>query len=208
MNNSSKLRGITLLLLSSIVLALSVTFHTTEKTLTAFGIFLMIISINILAKKAVGYYFETNVRHKFWSWYRFGFRKDAHFKTSVPMAWLPLLLSMITQGFFWWLAILEFDVEARAERASRRHGLYRFTEVTEWHIAIIAMWGILANLTFAVIGYVAGFEFFTKLSVYYAFWSIIPLSSLDGSKIFFGNRFLWITLLITLGIFMAIGVVI
>lgn len=192
MDEREALKGIFVIILASVILALSITFKNTSLVLYAFGSFLVIISLNILTKRIVGYYFETEVKTKFWSLHHFGFRKDYHFKTPIPMIWLPLLLSLITKGFLWWLAILEFDVEAKAERASRRHGLYRFTEVTEWHMAWIAIWGIIVNVIAAIIGYILGFEFFAKLGIYYVIWSLIPLSSLDGSKIFFARRILWI----------------
>lgn len=181
-----------IVLIASIVLALSITFQETTLTLSAFLSFLIIISVNILTKKTAGYYFETEVKTKFWSMYQFGFRKISHFKKAIPMIWLPLLLALLTRGVLWWLAILEFDVSAKPERASRRHGLYRFTEVTEWHIAWISVWGIIATVFASIIGYLLGFEFFAKLGIYYAVWSLIPFSSLDGSKIFFGKRVLWI----------------
>ncbi len=191
MNQREALKGFFIILLASIVLALSIAFQDTSLMLYAFVSFFIIISLNVLAKKAIGYYFETGVKIKFWSMYHFGFRKDYHFKKAIPMIWLPLILSLLSRGVLWWLAILEFDVEAKAERASRRHGLYRFTQVTEWHMAWIAVWGIIVNVIVAIIGYILGFEFFAKLGIYYAIWSLIPLSSLDGSKIFFGKRVLW-----------------
>jgi len=182
------------IILASLILALTVSFKNTAGIYYAGISFLIIISANVATKKIVGYFLETDVQTKFWSWYRFGFRKDSHFKSPVPMAWLPLLLALFTKGFFWWLAILEFDVKAKSERVSRRHGLYRFTEVTEWHMAWIATWGLIINAALAIVAYLAGFELFTKLSMYYIVWSLVPLSKLDGSRIFFASRAMWITI--------------
>lgn len=200
MNIKETLTEIFVIILASIVLSISTSFRDTTIMYTAALSFLIIISVNILVKKIAGFFLEIRVRTKFWSWHQFGFRKDMHFKKPVPMVWLPLLLSLFTKGFFWWLAILEFDVEAKTERVAKRHGLYRFTQVTEWHIAWIVVWGIIANLVLAVIAYITGFETFAKLSLYFAAWSTIPLSNLDGSKIFFGSRGLWMTVfVITIG---------
>ncbi len=190
-----------IVLISSLVLALTISFKDNSILNYTFISFFIILSINILAKKIAGNFLETNVKTKFWRIYQWGFRKDAHFKTKLPMIWLPLILTLITKGIFWWLAILQFDVEAKTERVSRKHGLYRFTQVTEWHIAWIAIWGIIANLILAIIGYLAGFELFAKLNIYFAMWSIIPLSNLDGSKIFFSSRGLWITIFTILLVF-------
>jgi len=75
----------------------------------------------------------------------------------------------------------------------KKHGLYRFTKVTEWHMAWIALWAIIANLMLAVAGYIAGYNLFTKLSIYFIAWSVIPIGRLDGAKIFYGSRALWAT---------------
>jgi hypothetical protein len=156
----------------------------------------------------VGYRFEIDVKTTFWKWYRFGFRKDSHFKKPVPMVWLPILFSLFTRGYVWWLAILEFEVVAKTERVSRRHGLYRFSEVTEWHMGLIAMWGIITNIILAIIGYAAGFELFAKLAIYYSVWSILPISSLDGTKILFASRALWLTMAIISVMFLGWGLLI
>jgi len=183
-----------IIILASLVLGVSVGFNNISLAYAAGISFLIIIGANVLIKKIIGYSLEINVRTKFWSWYQYGFRRDSHFKKPVPMIWVPLLASLLTKGLFWWLAILEFDVTPKTERVAKRHGLYRFTQVTEWHIAWIAAWGIILNLVLGIIGYIAGFELFARLSIYFAAWSIVPLSGLDGSKIFFSSRGIWITL--------------
>ncbi len=194
-------KEIVIFVLASIILSLAVSFKNPDILIYTFLSFLVILGGNILVKKIVSYHFETKVYTKFWSLYQFGFKKESHFKRPVPMVWLPLVLSLITKGLVWWFAILEFDVAPKTERIARRHGLYRFTQVTEWHMAWIAIWGITANILMAIIGYLTGYELFAKLATYYALWSIIPISSSDGSKIFFSNRALWTTLFIILLIF-------
>lgn len=191
MNAKENAKEILTIILASLVLALTIAFKNRTLFYTASISFLIILIVNILTKKSIGYYLETKVKTKFWSIYQYGFRKDMHFKKPLPMIWLPLIITLFTRGFFLWLGILEFDIEAKTERVSRRHGLYRFTEVTEWHMAWITVWALIANLIVAIIGYIAGFELFTKLSIYFIAWSTIPLPGLDGSKIFFSSRILW-----------------
>ena len=197
-----------IVIIASIILAISIALKDSSIMYTATISFIIIISANILIKKIVGYLLEIDVKTKFWSWYQFGIRKDAHFKKPIPMIWLPLLFSLITRGFLQWLAILEFDVTPKTERVAKRHGLYRFTQITEWHVAWIATWGIIFNFILAIIGYVAGFELFAKLSIYFIAWSIIPLSGLDGAKIFFSSKGLWITLFTIIAIVLAWGLII
>jgi Zn-dependent protease len=89
------------------------------------------------------------------------------------------------------MASLVFEVKPKPWRVSKRHGYYSFSEMTEDHIGYIAAFGIIANLLFAVIGYLIGFELFSKINVWFAFFNMIPISDLDGNKIFFGNLALW-----------------
>jgi len=63
--------------------------------------------------------------------------------------------------------------------------------MTEEHIGWIAAAGIAANLLFAVVGYLIGFSELARISIYFAFFNMLPLSDLDGNKIFFGSRILW-----------------
>jgi hypothetical protein len=197
-----------IIILAALILALATAFKNTKIFYAAFLSFLLILTINILTKKIIGYQFETSVKTKFWTLYQYGFRKDMHFKAPVPMAWLPLLLALFSQGFILWLAILEFDIKAKPERVAKRHGIYRFTQITEWHIAWITTWGIIANLILAIIGYILGFELFAKLSIYFIAWNIIPLNKLDGSKIFYASRALWIIIFTITLIILSWGLII
>jgi hypothetical protein len=181
--------------LASLILGFSIAFRKPmDAVIYAFLSFVIIITVNILVKIFAGYLLEIDVKTKLWSWHRYWFRKGDHFAAPLPMIWAPLVLSLITQGALWWLAILEFDVAPRVERVSKKHGLYRFTEVTEWHVGWIATFGLISSLLLGIIGYLAGFELFAKISIFYAAWSIIPLSSLDGNKILFASRALWATI--------------
>jgi hypothetical protein len=197
MEPKPQIREIAVIFFAVIILGFSIAFKKSSDIIiyTLLSL-LIIISINVAIKKIIGYLFEINVKTKFWSWHRYWFRKGDHFASPLPMFWIPLLISLISQGALWWLAILEFDVAPRVERASKKHGLYRFTEVTEWHVGWIAAFGLLSSLFLGVTGYLLGFELFSKISIFYAAWSIIPLSSLDGSKIFFASRTLWSTIAI------------
>ena len=184
-------KEIAVVILATLILAITVSFKDSTIFYAATISFLVILVVNITMKKIVGYMVETEVKTKFWTWYQYGFRIDWHFKKPLPMLWLPLVLTLLTKGFFWWLPILEYDVEAKTERVSRRHGLYRFTQVTEHHVAWMAIWALIANFVFAIGGYIMGFELFTKLSIYFIAWSVIPIGNLDGSKILFGGQTKW-----------------
>jgi len=189
-----------IIILAALVLALTVSFTNFPIFYASLSSFAILISINVLTKKIVGYMLEIKVNIKPWTWYQYGFASKMHFKKPLPMLWLPLIISWISKGAIWWLAVLEFDVAPKTERVARRHGLYRYTQVTEWHIAMIAVWSIAVTIIAGIVGYIAGFELFAKLSIFYAMWSIVPLSSTDGSKIFFANRILWTAIFTVLAI--------
>jgi hypothetical protein len=188
------------IILSAIILGLSLSYieKTWQATLIAFGTILLIILINILAKKIFAQNIETDISLGFWSTYWTGFTQKSHFRKPLAMAWLPLLTSLITKGVFVWMPIIEFDVTPKPERAARRHGLYRYTAVTEWHIALIAVVGIMTNIFTGIGGYILGFTTFAKWSMFYAAWMIFPWGKLDGAKIFFGSRKLWIFMILIL----------
>ena len=169
-------------------------------------IFLVLI-INLVAKKVSSFYLDSKIEIKLWEIKRYGFKPTKHFKRPFPAGVLfPLLSSFFTLGNFIWLGSLVFETKPRVYRAAKRHSLYNFSEMTEGHIGLIAASGILANLLFALIGYLTGFSSFAALNVYYAFFNILPLSDLDGNKIFFGNLVLW-SFLATITL-MAVGAII
>jgi len=204
------IKEILIILLAAFVLGLSFAIpNVTSSTLgRLFIFFLVIIILNTIAKKAVAYFYEADTETRLWSVFHYGFKQGSHFRKPLPMIWLPLLLSLITRGFFQWLSILEFDVTPRVERAARRHGIYGFTEMEDFHIAVIAAAGVALNIIIAIISYfLAGIfptlELFAKLNVFYAFWSLIPLSSMDGSKILFGSKAIWFILAVIATIFLA-----
>ncbi|MFZ1970780.1 MAG: hypothetical protein WAU65_01200 [Candidatus Nanoarchaeia archaeon] len=178
---------------------------------TLLAVFVLIL-INVLAKKIFGFYLETETEIKFWEINGMGIKKRKNFNKPFPMgAFLPLLSKIVLfplNGFAW-MASLVFEVKPKSQRAAKRHGLYTFSEMTEEHIGYIAAAGILATLVFAVIGYLLGFTEFSKLSLYYALFNMIPISSLDGNKIFFGNIVLWsfLSCLVVVGLFFMIFII-
>jgi len=89
------------------------------------------------------------------------------------------------------MASLIFEVKPKVYRAAKRYGLYKFSEMTEYHIGLIAASGIAVNILLGIIGYLINFPLFAKLNIYYALFNLIPISELDGNKIFFGSFVLW-----------------
>lgn len=163
----------------------------------------LVIMINILFKKVASYFWDTEIEIKHWEFSRYGVKP--HQRLNKPFQ-IGLVLPVIIKIITWpltkglgmlginWLAAFTFEVKGKTYRAAKRHGVYSFSEVTEAQMGYIAIAGILGNLIFAVLGYLIGFEDFAALNLGFAFFNMIPLSNLDGSKIFFGNTVLWTVL--------------
>jgi len=172
----------------------------------------VVILANIFTKKLMAYRLDSEIEMKVWEVGKFGFTKDKHAKKPFPLgAFLPIFSKIILFPFksFVWMASLVFDIKPRIYRGAKRFGLYTFSEITESHLGLIAASGIAINLVLAVIGYFAGFPLFARLNVYYAFFNMLPISELDGNKIFFGNLILWSFLasLVLIGMLFAIFIV-
>jgi Zn-dependent protease len=180
---------IAITLILGVTISLIKTFEIFLYTLLAVFIILM---INLLAKKIASFYLGTEIETKIWEIKRYGFKPKKHFKKPFPAgAFLPIIITAFSFGNLLWLASLVFDIKPKVYRKARRHGLYTFSEMSEDHIGLIAAAGIVTNLVFAVLGYLIGFSEFAKLNIYYAFFNMLPLSDLDGNKIFFGSIVLW-----------------
>jgi len=186
-------RELLTILIIGLVLSLSISLINTWKgfLLTTLAIFLVLI-INIIAKKGFAYYLDSEIEVKTWQIKRYGFKPHQEFKRAFPAGlFFPIIVSAFSYGGLMWLASLVFEVKAKVYRAAKRHGLYSFSEMTEFQIGLIAIAGVVANLLFAVLGYFFGWGEFARLNIWFAFFNILPISDLDGSKIFFGDLVLW-----------------
>ncbi len=172
----------------------------------------VVILANIFIKKFIAYHLDSEIEMRVWEIGKYGFTKDKHSKKPFPLgAFLPIISKIIFFPFksFVWMASLVFDVKPRIYRGAKRFGLYTFSEITEYHLGLIAASGIVINLILSIIGYFLGFPLFARLNIYYAFFNILPLSEFDGNKIFFGNLIMWAFLasLILIGMLFAIFII-
>ena len=152
----------------------------------------IILTSNVFAKKITSYYLDSGIEIKLWEIKRYGFKPKKHFKNPFPAGiFFPIIFLALSFGYFKWMASLTFDIKNKIHRAAKRHGLYSFSEISEYHLGLIAASGVVINLILAIAGYLIGFDDFAKLSIFYAFFSMLPLSDLDGNKIFFGSLILW-----------------
>ncbi len=184
------------LIIVIITLSINLSLNLVTEWKNLFGTLLavsLVILANIFIKKIMAYHLDSEIEMKVWDTGRVGMRGKGMAKPFPIGAFLPIISKIVLFPFksFVWMASLVFDVKPRIYRGAKRHGLYAFSEMTEYHLGIIAASGIIINLILSVVGYLLGFPLFARLSIYYAFFNILPVSELDGNKIFFGSLVLW-----------------
>ncbi|MAG10760.1 hypothetical protein CMI44_00405 [Candidatus Pacearchaeota archaeon] len=176
---------------------------------TSLFVFLTIL-INLIAKKSLAFYYDAEIETKIWEIRRYGYRKGYHFKKPIPAGVIfPLITTVFSLGYITWMASMVFEIKTKVYKAAKRHGLYKFTEMTEDHLAYIASAGVAANILLGIIGYLLNYPQFAQLNLYYAFFQMIPFSNLDGNKIFFGSLALWsfLAVIVLIGLIFAIFVI-
>jgi hypothetical protein len=156
----------------------------------------LVIIVSVYSKKFMAYLLDSNVEHRILFASRFGFKPNSKLKRDVPIGvLLPILISILSLGVVRFLSILSYESSSVRARASKRFGFYSFTEITEWHNALIGSAGIVGLMLLSIVAYFVGYEDLSKLSVYYFISNLFPIAKSDGMQIFFGSRALYITLL-------------
>ena len=151
------------------------------------GIAAIIVLVHHFGYKLSARLLDCSSETRLWTMKQFWFSTYAHFKKPFPV-WLfvPLILVWLTLGAVKWLGIITFEVVPLPSRIK-----FRWRELTEWHIALIAAGASFANIIVALIAKVLGFESFAVYNLLFVFFCMIPFG-LDGTKIFFGSRLLWV----------------
>ena len=161
---------------------------------------ILIILGTVFAKKIAASVYNIKITHKIWEFQRYGFPEKSKLKKPFPIGILfSFIISLITIGLIKTFIFLQFDEEnIPKKRLLRRHGIERRAEISEGDISSTAAWGFYALLFIAAIGTIPAinmiFPQLTKFSIYFGFWNLLPISNLDGSKLFFGSRPAWFTL--------------
>jgi len=177
--------------LSALVLGYIIAFSafTWLGWLIGIGLALAMIAVHVIVQKLVAYKFGADLEYDLWHIRRYWFYEKAYLKKWLFPAWLiiPLVLSIITAGLIKWFGVLTFEARPTTRRIKKR-----WFEITEWEFALIAVSGIFANLVIAIISQFLGWNEFAALNILFAFFNALPFSQLDGTKIFFGSRILWL----------------
>ena len=152
------------------------------------GIGLLIVLIHHAGYKFSASLLDCSTETQLWSAKQLLFTPRAHLKKQFPL-WLfiPLVLVWLSIGAIKWLGIITFNVVPLPSRIKMR-----WKELTEWHIALIAAGSSVFNIIAAIAAKALGFNSFAIFNLMFVLFSLIPIGQLDGSKIFFGSRLLWI----------------
>ncbi len=202
------------ILLGIITLTLVAGFNDViELNLQKIGIILIfsfiIIFTNILGKKMAASSLDADVEHEIWRWERYGLKPGQHLQKSVPAGVIfPIFLTAISLGVIKLMTIFTYETKALKRRAAKRFGPFSFTEMTDYHNALVGAAGIIVTLAVSFISYfIPGAGQLAEIAAFYAFFNMIPFSKLDGSQIYFGSRVLWATLAIISLIFVSYALI-
>lgn len=165
---------------------------------------IVVILTSVFAKKAVAKKIDTKINFKFWGWKYFWITKRAHFRKPITTGLiLPLLLAFLSRGSVKFLTFLEFTTQALPSKAVKKYGKHRFGSVNEWDDALIIFYSMVALLLVSIItnffssGLLQGIS---NWSLFYAAYSLVPLGSLDGMKLLFASRPLYVFSAILVGL--------
>ena len=178
------------ILIASLVLGYITSFKslTWLSWISMAGLALIVLLAHHFGQKITSWFYDCSTETSLWTVRQFSFKKSGHFKFDFPMwAALPVFLVILTFGAVKWLALTVFEATPLPSRIQRK-----YAELTDWDLALIAVGGLFFNALLAVISHAAGWNSFALLNIYFIIFNLIPFSTLDGGKIFFGSPMLWV----------------
>jgi len=198
-------KEVSIIIIAIVLMSLIIILH--EKSINFLWIVIisaLIILISVFCKKLTARIIDIAIENRFWQVGRVWFGKGRHLKNPLPAGIIiPAILSLISTGFITCFSFLQFEAKALPGKAVKKYGAKRFSEIMEWDLCMIGFYGILGLFLLSVIAKIFSSYFFeanlmmlAKYSFYYAVWNLLPLSSLDGAKMFFGSSRLYIFTLI------------
>lgn len=180
------------LIISVLIMTFVIGFR--EFTITSFiSGFLMaaiLIAIFVLIQKLAAYFLDCGIIFKLWTFRRYWFKWEDKLDWDFPIfVVFPLLFSVLSNGVLKWTALMGFDMKTTGKRIA-----HRFYELKEFDLALVGSSGILAVLVFALFLKIFAFNEFASIASWFALLNLVPLGNLNGTKIFFGSKGLWVFL--------------
>jgi len=162
----------------------------------------IVIGISVCSKNLEAGHLDISLTHKTWEFQRYGIIKQSKFKNPAPVGlFVPPLLALISSamsigGVVKFLALLQFESKALPSKAAKKYGLRRYSGIMEWDDALIVFYSAAPLMLLAVIANAFSSAVFlqdlAKYSMIYVISNLLPISKLDGTKLFFGSRPLFI----------------
>ena len=177
------------------------------KIITNLMIFSIIILTNIYSKKIISKYYSIRIEHKIWEFNRYWFYKASHLKKPFPIGLvIPFFTALLSIGYLKPFLFFQFEAENITSRRILKSRGQRKAErkdyINEEDLAYTSAAGFYALLLLAIIGssinWIFGLDFgleLAKYSIYYGIWNLLPVSNLDGTKLFLGAFLGWIFIL-------------
>ncbi|MBI2667301.1 M50 family metallopeptidase [Candidatus Woesearchaeota archaeon] len=151
------------------------------------------VLVHYIGHKLLAYRYKVRIEHRVMTTSHFYITHFFSVKTKpIPLGIIAsLFVAFASLGKMFFIAIESFIVHPDKHR---RVG-FRYQNLTDYELAIIASAGPLSNLIFALILKMMGLSSLNGLiyiNLFYALFHMIPFSTLDGCKIFFSSFPLYI----------------
>lgn len=145
--------------------------------------------VHDIAHKLIAKRYGSSAQYRIWTIQRLGFRERAKSRPLPLGIILALYVTLLSSGRLFFTAIESFVLETKKYKRLGR----KFLHITEGEVALIALSGPLANILLAYFLKIFGvFDDMVLINSLFALFHMVPISSLDGAKIFFGAKYLYV----------------
>ena len=109
---------------------------------------------------------------------------------------LPFFTTFVSIGSVKIMTLLQFNAKPSKKRLLKKRGYVKKSEINESDLAFISAWASWGLILLAIIASIIKQPELAKYAIYYGFWNLLPISQLDGAKLFFGSFINWFLLII------------
>ncbi len=156
------------------------------------------VIVHDIAHKFVASRYSIVTKYRLWGvqhiWFherrKIAFRIRGMTLKEIPIGIvLALLITFYSMGRFFFIALESFELFPQKHRRMGR----RFLEVTDLENGFIALSGPIANMMLAFLFRILNLQNDVVIvNSLFALFHMLPISSLDGAKVFFGSRVLYV----------------
>jgi len=152
-----------------------------------------VVLVHDFAHKITARRYGGETEHKIWGIKRYWFAKHTISKKPIPIgSIIAVIITFASKGLFYFTAIESYDITQEKKRRIGR----KWMNIREFEHALIAFAGPAASMLFALILQAFNptgiLSLFITMNVTYALYHMLPISSLDGCKIFFSAKHFYV----------------